>query len=80
MGIRLYVGNLSRQTTHDELKNLFKLAGEVTATEVIKDNQSGESKGFAFITMNARNEANRAVSMFNEFSWSERVLEVSLAE
>ena len=53
MEAKLYVGNLSKSTTQDELNTLFAQAGEVTEAEVIKDRKSGESKGFAFITMSA---------------------------
>jgi RNA recognition motif-containing protein len=80
MEAQLYVGNLSKSTTQEELNTLFAQAGEVTAAEVIKDRKSGESKGFAFITMSAQNEADKAVSMFNTYSLSEHVLKVSLAK
>ena len=80
MEAKLYVGNLSKSTTQDELNTLFAQAGEVTAAEVIKDRKSGESKGFAFITMSAQNEADKAVSMFNTYSLSDRVLKVSMAK
>ena len=80
MEAKVYVGNLSKSTTQEELNVLFAQAGEVTATEVIKDRKSGESKGFAFITMSAQSEADKAVSMFNTYSLSEQVLKVSLAK
>jgi len=47
---------------------------------VIKDRKSGEPKGFAFITMSAQSEADKAVSMFNTYSLSEHALKVSLAK
>ncbi len=80
MEAKLYVGNLSKSTTQDELNVLFTQAGEVTAAEVIKDRKSGESKGFAFITMSAQSEADKAVSMFNTYSLSDHALKVSLAK
>jgi len=55
-------------------------AGEVTAAEVVKDRKSGESQGFAFVTMNAQNEAYKADSMFKTYSLGEHVLKVSLAK
>ena len=61
MEAKLYVGNLSKSTTQDELNVLFAQAGEVTVTEVIKDRKSGDSRGFAFITMSAQSEADKAV-------------------
>ena len=80
METRLYVGNLSKSTTQEELNTLFAQAGEVTAAEVIKDRKSGESKGFAFVTMSAQDEADKAVSMFNTYSLNEHVLKVSPAK
>jgi len=80
MEVKLYVGNLSKSTTQDELNILFAEAGEVTAAEVIKDRRSGESRGFAFITMSALSEADKAVSMFNAYSLSDHVLKVTLAK
>src|SRR5574341_1607247 len=56
MEAKLYVGNLSRSTTQEELNALFTQAGEVTSAELIVDRKSGESKGFAFITMSAQSE------------------------
>ena len=79
MEAKLYVGNLSKSITQEELKVLFAQAGEVTATEVIKDRKSQESRGFAFITMSAQSEADKAVSMFNLYSLDDQVLKVSLA-
>jgi cold-inducible RNA-binding protein len=79
MEARLHVGNLSKSTTQDELSVLFAQAGQVTATEVIKDRKSGEPRGFAFITMSAQNEAEKAISMFNAYSLSDHILKVSLA-
>jgi RNA recognition motif-containing protein len=80
MDARLYVGNLSRSTTQDELNVLFTQAGAVTATELIKDRKSGESKGFAFVTMGAQEEAEKAISMFNAYELSGKELKVSLAK
>ncbi|MGE5893321.1 MAG: RNA recognition motif domain-containing protein [bacterium] len=80
MEAKLYVGNLSKSTTQEELNSLFAQAGEVTAAEVVKDRRSGESKGFAFVTMSAQNEADKAVSMFNTYSLNEHVLKVSPAK
>ena len=80
MEAKLYVGNLSKSTTQDELNVLFAQAGEVTVAEVVKDRKSGESRGFAFITMSAQSEADKAVSMFNSYSLSDHALKVSLAK
>ncbi|HSG42211.1 MAG TPA: RNA-binding protein [Anaerolineales bacterium] len=80
MEAKLYVGNLAKSTTEDELNVLFTQAGEVTAAEVIRDRKSGDSRGFAFVTMSAQSEADKAVSMFNAYSLSDHTLKVSLAK
>ena len=80
MEAKLYVGNLPKSTTQEELSALFAQAGEVTATEVIKERNSGESKGFAFVTMSAQNEADKAISMFNAYSLGDHALKVSPAK
>jgi cold-inducible RNA-binding protein len=80
MEARLYIGNLSKSTTQEELNMLFGQAGQVTAAEVVKDRKSGESRGFAFITMSAQSEADQAVSMFNTYLLSEHALKVSMAK
>jgi RNA recognition motif-containing protein len=80
MEAKLYVGNLSKSTTQEELNVLFAQAGQVTALEVIKERKSGESKGFAFITMSEQTEAEQAISMFNSYSLSDHALKVSMAK
>ena len=80
MDIRLYVGNLARSTTQDELNTLFAQAGTVKSVEVIKDRDSGESKGFAFITMGEQSDADKAISMFNAYSLADRELKVNVAK
>ena len=80
MEARLHVGNLSRSTTQEELNTLFAQAGNVTAVEVIKERKSGESKGFAFVTMSEQSEADKAISMFDTYSLSDHALKVSMAK
>ena len=80
MEAKLYVGNLSKSTTQEDLNVLFAQAGQVISAEVVKDRRSGESRGFAFITMSAQSEADQAVSMFNMYSLSDHVLKVSAAK
>jgi RNA recognition motif-containing protein len=80
MDARLYVGNLSKSTTQDELNALFTQAGVVIATEVIRDRKSRESKGFAFVTMSTQDEADKAISMFNAYSFGDHDLKVSMAK
>jgi RNA recognition motif-containing protein len=79
MESKLYVGNLSYSTTEDDLKTLFAEAGTVASVALIKDRDSGQSKGFAFIEMSNQVEAEKAISMFNGRMMGERDLRVSLA-
>ncbi len=79
MDVMLYVDNLAKSTTEEELKTLFAGAGDVTAIKIIKDRNSGESKGFGFITMSAQSEADNAVSKFNAYSLRDHRLKVHLA-
>jgi len=80
MTTKIYIGNLSKSTTQAELNVLFAQAGEVTAVDVIKDHRTGESRGFAFVTMRAQNEADKAVNMFNAYTLNDQVLKVSAAK
>ena len=79
MDIRIYVGNLAKSTTEAEINTLFTQAGAVSAVEVVKDRESGLSKGFAFVTMGAQVEADKAISMYNAYSLSEHELKVNVA-
>lgn len=79
MEVKLYVGNLSYSTTEDELRTLFAQAGTVVSADVIKDRMTGTSKGFAFVTMSAQDEAQKAISMFNGYSLGNRELKVNAA-
>ncbi len=80
MDVKLYVGNLSKSTTEDEIKTLFAQAGTVTSVEVIKDRDSGESRGFAFVTMTDQAAADKAISTFNAYSLGGRELKVNVAK
>jgi len=79
MEVKLYVGNLSYSTTEDELRTLFAQAGTVASVAVIKDRDTGQSKGFAFVEMATQAEAQKAISMFNGQSVKDRALTVNLA-
>lgn len=79
MEVNLFIGNLSRATTREELAALFAGAGEVVSVDVMRDPRDGHSRGFAFITMSAMSEADKAVSMFNSYSLDEHTLKVFLA-
>jgi len=79
MESKLYVGNLSYGTTDSALRDLFSQAGVVNAVDLIKDRDTGQSKGFAFVTMGSQSEAEKAISMFNGYSLDNRQLKVNLA-
>jgi len=79
MEVKLYVGNLSFSTTEDELRTLFAQAGTVQSADIIKDRDSGTSKGFAFVTMSTQAEAEEAIKKFNGFSLGNRELKVNTA-
>jgi cold-inducible RNA-binding protein len=79
MEVKLYVGNLSFSTTDEDLKTLFAQAGTVVAADLIKDRETGSSKGFAFITMSTQSEAEEAIKKFNGFTLGNRELKVNTA-
>ena len=79
METKLYVGNLSYDVTEQELRELFMQAGNVTSVALIKDRDSGQSKGFGFVEMSTQSEVQKAISMFNGHPLKERQLTVNLA-
>jgi cold-inducible RNA-binding protein len=80
MSAKLFVGNLSPDTTGDELRNLFSEVGEVDSCHLITDRDSGRSKGFAFIEMNNQDIANSAKEKFNGQDLHGRPLKVNDAK
>jgi len=80
MEIRLYVGNLAKSTTQDEITALFAQVGEVTSVDLIKDRDSGLSKGFAFVTMTSQENADKAISKYNGYSMAGNALKVNIAK
>jgi len=79
METKLYVGNLSYNTTDEDLRTLFTQAGTVKSVEVIKDRDTGRSKGFAFVEMDNQAEVESAIKAFNGYSLDNRQLKVSIA-
>ena len=79
MEAKLYVGNLSYETTEQELRELFMQAGTVTSVALIKEPGTNRSKGFAFVEMSSQSEMQKAISMFNGYSLNERQLNVNVA-
>jgi RNA recognition motif-containing protein len=80
MDAKLYVGNLSYTTTEDDLTTLFTQAGPTTSVTLIKDRDTGESKGFAFVEMSSQVEAEKAITMLNGYMLGDRELKVNLAK
>ncbi len=79
MEAKLYVGNLPFTATEEELNTLFAKAGAVKSVALIKDRDSGRSKGFAFVEMSTQVDAEKAISMFNGYSFGDRQLTVNIA-
>ena len=78
MSKRIFVGNLSYQTTESDLTTLFEQAGEVESASIITDRDSGRSKGFAFVEM-GNEAADKAISQFNGAELNGRALTVNEA-
>jgi RNA recognition motif-containing protein len=75
---RIFVGNLSYQTTESDLTDLFEQAGEVESATIITDRDTGRSKGFAFVEMGSEN-AEKAIAQFNGSDLKGRALTVNEA-
>jgi cold-inducible RNA-binding protein len=80
MTTKLYVGNLSHETTETQLQTLFSEAGEVTSAKIITDRQTGQPRGFGFVEMETRLEGEKAISLFNGRDLDGRPLTVNEAK
>lgn len=80
MGNRLYVGNLSFNSTADTLRTAFSAFGEVTDAHVASDRETGQSRGFGFVTMNSAQEAQKAIASMNGALLDGRAVRVNEAE
>ncbi|SRR5437899_2165801 len=79
MGTKLYVGNLSFNTTENELQELFSQAGTVQEVSLMQDKFTGKSRGFAFVTMGSEEDAQNAISKLNGQTVEGRALTVNEA-
>ena len=79
MATKLFVGNLSFNTTEGDLLDLFKQAGNVAKCELIVDKFTNKSRGFAFVEMGSQDEANKAIAQFNGKDFDGRALTVNEA-
>lgn len=77
--MNIYVGNLSHEVTEEELREAFEAFGKVESVTVIKDRFTGESRGFGFVEMPAKAEAQSAIEGLNEKELKGRVLNVNEA-
>lgn len=73
----LYVGNLAKSVSENELRSLFSQAGEVTSLRIVSD-ASGIAEHYGFVGMSSQYEANDAIRLFNHYLLSERPLRVGL--
>jgi RNA recognition motif-containing protein len=77
--MNIYVGNLSRNVTEEDLREAFEAFGQVTSVNIIKDKFSGEPRGFGFVEMQAKAEAQAAIEGMNGKELNGRTLNVNEA-
>jgi RNA recognition motif-containing protein len=80
METKLYIGNLSYDTTEEGLRNLLSQAGTVATVDMIKDRDTGRMKGFAFVTMGTQAEAEQAIRLFDGKNLDDRAIKVNIAK
>ncbi len=76
---KIYIGNLSRQTTEEALEAAFGAFGTVQSVSIIRDRYTGDSRGFGFIEMDNQEEATAAISGLNETQLDGRTVTVNEA-
>jgi RNA recognition motif-containing protein len=77
--VNIYVGNVPHGTTEEELQEAFQAFGQVASVAIIKDKFSGESRGFAFVEMPSKAEAQSAIAGLNGKEFKGRALSVNEA-
>jgi RNA recognition motif-containing protein len=80
MNNKLYVGNISFETSETDLQTLFATAGTVQTVSLIRDRDTGRPRGFGFVEMNTEAEAQNAIDQFNEQPFGGRNLTVNIAK
>lgn len=80
MSMKLYVGNLSFETSSQDLQTLFAQAGTVENVSLIEDRETGRSRGFGFVEMSTREEGAAAIAQFNGRDVAGRALNVNEAK
>ena len=79
MGRKLFVGNLPFTTGEAELQEMFEQAGAIESVRVMRDQATGRARGFAFVEMQNEEDAQKAISQFNNYSLGGRNLTVNEA-
>jgi len=77
--MNIYVGNLAREVTEEQLRQAFEAYGQIGAVSIIKDKFSGESRGFGFVEMPSKDEAQAALDGLNGKDLSGREMKVNEA-
>ena len=80
MSMKIYVGNLSFDTSSNDLQTLFAEAGTVKSVSLIEDRETGRSRGFGFIEMSTKEEGAAAIERFNGHDLGGRALKVNVAK
>ena len=80
MSMKLYVGNLSFDTSAQDLDKMFGEIGTVESTNLIEDRETGRSRGFAFVEMSSQAEGDSAISQLNGKEIDGRELKINLAK
>jgi RNA recognition motif-containing protein len=80
MGKRLYVGNLSFNTTEADLRELFAQSGAVTDAKLVMERDTGRPRGFGFVEMSTESEATQAIDALNGREFQGRALTVNVAQ
>jgi len=78
--MKIYVGNISRDASEEDIKTLFEEYGEVVSVKLIRDNATNALKGFGFIEMSNDSESENAIEALNGKSYKDRPLTVSVAK
>ena len=80
MSVKLFVGNLTKETTSTEIRDLFSVVGAVESCQLIADPETGRSRGFGFVEMNSREAADAAKEKFNGHTLHGNKLKVNEAK
>jgi len=77
--MKLYVGNLSFQSSNEDLQEMFAAAGTVVSASIVTDRETGRSKGFGFVEMSSKTEGEAAINQFNGKEFNGRNITVNEA-